>query len=660
MAQKHGLWTATRTLTADARLLTLITEQLNQLSSAERGAIEVIALSEPLEAAIVEELIAPTVIEALRRRGLIVGADGVTGTELRLVHPLFGEAARLAITGSRRRAAISALAEALDASDHFEAELLLRVAVWGAAAECQLEPDLLMRAAAVARTRSPDSAVHLLKAALSVGASPQASLDLAQVLTGQGRVDEAAAALVDFGREELTPSERVSGCVTRAMGLVWTLHRPDLALTMLAEQRATSIRDPALTGLLDAAEATAHLINGDVALAEQFGSRALTTPMMEDVMLVQSATVVCVAEAYGGRPHYGSEIALLWEEAGQRVRTTAPHLAAGLKAARWSALELAGEIGTLTAESQLAFRKSVEEGDDFLRTRAAQSVARVALHGAQPRRAVEFMREVLVGLSEFDRMFAGWNFALLAEALAIAGETEEARLVLARCDEQHPIAPLFASDRFRAEAAMLASEGQVSKAAAVAASGARDAAAHGMMAQAARCWFDAARFGHADAILELDRLSTVDGEFAPLWRHYARALAGRNAYALDVSAEAFAALGAHLWAAEAGMEAAQAHQRSGNSAKAVASAERARSFLDPADPIATPALRSAGTVASHLTAREREVAHLAARGLADRAIADKLELSVRTVETHLARAYTKLGVRSRTDLTSVFPEIPNH
>jgi DNA-binding CsgD family transcriptional regulator len=268
------------------------------------------------------------------------------------------------------------------------------------------------------------------------------------------------------------------------------------------------------------------------------------------------------------------------------------------------------------------------------------------------------MREVLVGLSGFDRMFTGWNLALLAETLAVAGDTEEARVVLARCDAEHPIAGLFASDKFRAEAAVLASEGHVSKAATVAASGARDAAAHGMVAQAARCWFDAARFGHADASLQLDRLSAVDGEFAPLWRYHARALAAHDGRTLDVSADAFATIGAHLWAAEAGMEAALAHQRSGNSAKGVASAERAQSLLDPTDPIATPALRSAPTLAAHLTAREREVAQLAARGLADRTIAEKLELSVRTVETHLARAYAKLGVQGRTDLTSVFTEIP--
>lgn len=54
-----------------------------------------------------------------------------------------------------------------------------------------------------------------------------------------------------------------------------------------------------------------------------------------------------------------------------------------------------------------------------------------------------------------------------------------------------------------------------------------------------------------------------------------------------------------------------------------------------------------------LTRRESEIAALAAGGLSDRAIADRLGISVRTVETHLIRVYRKLGVNSRRDLQVV-------
>jgi DNA-binding NarL/FixJ family response regulator len=54
-----------------------------------------------------------------------------------------------------------------------------------------------------------------------------------------------------------------------------------------------------------------------------------------------------------------------------------------------------------------------------------------------------------------------------------------------------------------------------------------------------------------------------------------------------------------------------------------------------------------------LTNREREIALLAADGLASRVVAERLYVSVRTVENHLGRIYTKLGVASRAELAEV-------
>ena len=51
-----------------------------------------------------------------------------------------------------------------------------------------------------------------------------------------------------------------------------------------------------------------------------------------------------------------------------------------------------------------------------------------------------------------------------------------------------------------------------------------------------------------------------------------------------------------------------------------------------------------------LTEREREVAHLVADGLRNRAIAESLVVSVRTVEHHLESIYRKLAVERRTQL----------
>jgi DNA-binding NarL/FixJ family response regulator len=54
-----------------------------------------------------------------------------------------------------------------------------------------------------------------------------------------------------------------------------------------------------------------------------------------------------------------------------------------------------------------------------------------------------------------------------------------------------------------------------------------------------------------------------------------------------------------------------------------------------------------------LSPREREVAELVAEGRTNREIAAKLVLSERTVESHLSRAFGKLGVSSRAAVAQV-------
>jgi len=59
-----------------------------------------------------------------------------------------------------------------------------------------------------------------------------------------------------------------------------------------------------------------------------------------------------------------------------------------------------------------------------------------------------------------------------------------------------------------------------------------------------------------------------------------------------------------------------------------------------------------------LTPSERRVAEMAASGLTNRQIAQTLFLTVKTIETHLAAAYDKLGIRSRRDLPEALHELP--
>ena len=81
-------------------------------------------------------------------------------------------------------------------------------------------------------------------------------------------------------------------------------------------------------------------------------------------------------------------------------------------------------------------------------------------------------------------------------------------------------------------------------------------------------------------------------------------------------------------------------------------AERARGEL-----LATGERVRRRTVESRddLTAQERQIAHLASEGLSNPEIGARLFLSPRTVEWHLRKVFSKLGIRSRRELAGVLP-----
>ena len=128
------------------------------------------------------------------------------------------------------------------------------------------------------------------------------------------------------------------------------------------------------------------------------------------------------------------------------------------------------------------------------------------------------------------------------------------------------------------------------------------------------------------------------------WPSRTRSCAGR-------AAEQFESIGALLLAAES---AALDHRLSRSrglhrrAAAASATAERLAARCEGAN---TPALSLAQDV-ERLSSREREVALLAANGLTSRAIAERLYVSKRTVDNHLQRIYTKLGVTGRHQLST--------
>ena len=76
-------------------------------------------------------------------------------------------------------------------------------------------------------------------------------------------------------------------------------------------------------------------------------------------------------------------------------------------------------------------------------------------------------------------------------------------------------------------------------------------------------------------------------------------------------------------------------------------AERARSELRASGETLR---RRKSWEAEELTPQELQIVLHVARGMTNREVAEELMLSTKTVEFHLGHVYTKLGVRTRSDL----------
>jgi DNA-binding CsgD family transcriptional regulator len=155
----------------------------------------------------------------------------------------------------------------------------------------------------------------------------------------------------------------------------------------------------------------------------------------------------------------------------------------------------------------------------------------------------------------------------------------------------------------------------------------------------------------------VDRLEVlagiIDGPLIAAHALNARAVVARDVVGLGDVVDRYDALDSLCLAAEAAAELADLHRARGETRLATAAMQRSADLADRAGGLHTPVL-ARGSGIEPLTAREREVALLAAAGRSSKQIGAHLAMSTRTVDTHLARVYRKLGIAGRTELAAAF------
>jgi DNA-binding CsgD family transcriptional regulator len=242
----------------------------------------------------------------------------------------------------------------------------------------------------------------------------------------------------------------------------------------------------------------------------------------------------------------------------------------------------------------------------------------------------------------------------LSEALAVSGDPDGAERALAeaKSGSQRSVA---VRPRIAVSTAWVsAAQGEVSRALAHLAEAEEVSRKNGQVAYELLSLASAVRLGSARPAARLTELEAwVEGPLVSIVAAHARALARSpeegSGEALDEVTERYSALTVNLYAAEAAAQASKAHGLAGKSRKAAAAASRSF-FLLAGHEGARPLGLELALAPRALTRREKEVAMLAVRGRSSQEIADRLCVSVRTVDTHLARVYYKLGITGRSQL----------
>jgi DNA-binding CsgD family transcriptional regulator len=151
----------------------------------------------------------------------------------------------------------------------------------------------------------------------------------------------------------------------------------------------------------------------------------------------------------------------------------------------------------------------------------------------------------------------------------------------------------------------------------------------------------------------LDKVAaSCDAPLVALFAQLAHAMAAHDGAALLATAEALGEVGAWLWAAEAAALAAVAFAQEGREDSARRATAMSGRFRQECEDVWSPVLAAVELAPAELTRREQEIVSLAAGGATNAEIAERLFLSVRTVESHLYRAMRKLGVGTREELAT--------
>jgi ATP/maltotriose-dependent transcriptional regulator MalT len=321
--------------------------------------------------------------------------------------------------------------------------------------------------------------------------------------------------------------------------------------------------------------------------------------------------------------------------------------------AHCEALANAGRLEDAETVATTEYQRTVRDGDKEGQSYIAWQLARILGARGRAGAAIRYAKEAAALMREQVRPdILRQCLPTLIWVLTLGGQAEAADEALAEFDAvELPTSFLATPELLRARAWTAVADGALETARRLLEEAADAGDRIGDLVEESVALHDLARLGFAPAVAS--RLAQVapriEGDLAAARAAHALALANRDPSLLEAASQAFEAMGALLLAAEAAAGAAAGWREAGSTRRATEVERHAVALTARCERARTPVLAGLTTPPA-LTRREVEIVRLAGAGRSNRDIAERLHLSVRTVESHLQRAYAKLGISSRADL----------
>jgi DNA-binding CsgD family transcriptional regulator len=647
-----GVWRWAASRAVSPSLLKLVETRMGGLPQPVGDVVDLLALSEPLGVTVLVGLADAAAVEQAETRGLVSVEQHGRRLQARLAHPLYGEVRRARAGQLRSRRLRGQIASALASTGARRADDTLRRAVLVVDSDLPPDPHLLTAAARTAvQLCDLPLAERLARAAVAAGGGFDSRLTLAYALSWQcsgAEADLELAALAELAR---TDTQRVQVAIPRAGNLFWTLRRPPEAQAVLDVAEA-ALTDGGARSMVAAMRAAFYGFLARPHQAVQHAADALAVETLPNQAVVLATWGLAIGLGVLGRAdQIGPAVSRAYTAASGSFDATL--LGYGLADVHLIVLRLAGYVHQV---ERVALDHGATRSDVVYRELyGAILLGHAALARGQLQTAINFLREAQATLTT--SQVPGWRLHCLlslTQALAMAGDPAAARQALLELEtERHPGFVFLEPEVVLAQAWVAAAEGVVSQAIARAKEAAAVATSRGQLAHEMLALHTAVCFGDgtvADRLAEL--ASQVQGPRAPAAAAHAAALAADDGDGLQEVSVQWEQLGDLLAAVDATAQAAAAYHRRARPGPAKVAAARAHRLAQTCQGARTPALIAVAQPVS-LTRREQEIITLAGQGLSNQQIADRLVISVRTVEGHLYRAGAKLGAGHREQLAGL-------